>query len=346
MSERRIRDLGFVPGVLPVGPLNAITDVAGVRVGHVTYIEGDNVRTGATAILPHGGNLYQDKVPAGVVVGNGYGTTEVELKDGRSVTGRIVEDAPSRLRLVASGPVEHVLARTEIAEVNGKPAIRTSELSLMPEGLELGRFEHPSRLAHQVQVASRLRFRRTAFGLNHGGHPILIHRGLSTIARHQRYRHARNAGEQDLVGDDPLLEVGESDRRQHRRQDQVEGDLGRIVPVDGDGGGEERAHGELGQRVTGRDRRPAAASAAAEDQPAEYRDVVAGGDLGAARRALGAREDQRHPPWHPVGDGGGEAAGGEAEEEGDDDGRGHGRSFYAERRLPIRRDGPTVRGPP
>ena len=73
MSDRRIRDLGFVPGVLPVGPLNAITDVAGVRVGHVTFIEGDDVRTGATAVLPHGGNPYQDKVPAGVAVGNGYG---------------------------------------------------------------------------------------------------------------------------------------------------------------------------------------------------------------------------------------------------------------------------------
>ena len=74
MSERRrIRELGFVPGVLPAGPLNAITDVAGIRVGHVTQIEGDDVRTGTTAILPHGGNLYQDKVPAGVAVGNGYG---------------------------------------------------------------------------------------------------------------------------------------------------------------------------------------------------------------------------------------------------------------------------------
>jgi D-aminopeptidase len=53
--------------------LNAITDVGGVRVGHVTVWEGDGVRTGATAVLPHGGNLYRDKVPAGIVVGNGYG---------------------------------------------------------------------------------------------------------------------------------------------------------------------------------------------------------------------------------------------------------------------------------
>lgn len=69
----RVRALGITPGILPPGPLNAITDVPGVCVGHVTLIEGDDIRTGATAILPHSGNLYQEKVPAGVVVGNGYG---------------------------------------------------------------------------------------------------------------------------------------------------------------------------------------------------------------------------------------------------------------------------------
>jgi D-aminopeptidase len=74
MEKRcRVRELGIKPGILPPGKLNAITDVDGVRVGHVTVIEGDDIRTGATAILPHDGNLYQDKVPAGVVVGNGYG---------------------------------------------------------------------------------------------------------------------------------------------------------------------------------------------------------------------------------------------------------------------------------
>ena len=69
----RARDLGVAPGVLNPGPLNAITDVSGVLVGQITLISGDTVRTGATAILPHGGNLYQNKVPAGVVVFNGYG---------------------------------------------------------------------------------------------------------------------------------------------------------------------------------------------------------------------------------------------------------------------------------
>jgi len=69
----RIRDLGVRPGILPSGEWNAITDVAGVRVGHATLIEGDSIRTGVTAILPHAGNLFQSKVPAAVYVGNGFG---------------------------------------------------------------------------------------------------------------------------------------------------------------------------------------------------------------------------------------------------------------------------------
>jgi D-aminopeptidase len=69
----RAREFGLIVGVLPTGPLNAITDVAGVKVGQVTIIQGKDVRTGVTAILPHGGNIFQDKVPAALSVGNGYG---------------------------------------------------------------------------------------------------------------------------------------------------------------------------------------------------------------------------------------------------------------------------------
>jgi len=69
----RLRDLGVAPGIVPPGPLNAITDVAGVAVGHRTVVEGDAVRTGVTAILPHGGDLFRDKVPAAVFVGNAFG---------------------------------------------------------------------------------------------------------------------------------------------------------------------------------------------------------------------------------------------------------------------------------
>ena len=72
-SQTRPRDLGVPFGVLPAGPLNAITDVPGVKVGHLTKIDGPDIRTGVTAILPHGGNLFQEKVPAAIFVGNGFG---------------------------------------------------------------------------------------------------------------------------------------------------------------------------------------------------------------------------------------------------------------------------------
>lgn len=78
----RVREAGITIGILTPGPLNAITDVPGVRVGQVTLVEGDTIRTGVTAIVPHAGNLFQDKLPAGFVVGNGFGkfmgTTQIE----------------------------------------------------------------------------------------------------------------------------------------------------------------------------------------------------------------------------------------------------------------------------
>src|SRR5512145_2589399 len=72
-ARPRARDIGISVGSIPPGPLNAITDVAGVRVGHVTIARGDSINTGITAILPHGGNPFRAKVPAAVVVGNGFG---------------------------------------------------------------------------------------------------------------------------------------------------------------------------------------------------------------------------------------------------------------------------------
>jgi D-aminopeptidase len=73
-SQRaRARDLGVKPGVFPTGRNNAITDVAGVRVGHATLVQGDSIRTGVTAILPHEGNLFLERVPAALHVGNGFG---------------------------------------------------------------------------------------------------------------------------------------------------------------------------------------------------------------------------------------------------------------------------------
>jgi D-aminopeptidase len=72
-ARPRARDIGLAPGVFPPGALDAITDVAGVRVGHLTIVEGDRIRTGVTAILPHPGNVFRDKVAGGVFVGNAFG---------------------------------------------------------------------------------------------------------------------------------------------------------------------------------------------------------------------------------------------------------------------------------
>ena len=72
-QRARARDLGVRPGVFPPGRYNAITDVAGVRVGHATVNRGDSIRTGVTAILPHDGNAFLDRVPAALHVGNGFG---------------------------------------------------------------------------------------------------------------------------------------------------------------------------------------------------------------------------------------------------------------------------------
>lgn len=78
----RLREFGLTTGTLPPGPLNAITDVAGVLVGQTTLVEGASIRTGVTAILPHGGNIFQDKVAAAISVANGFGklagSTQVE----------------------------------------------------------------------------------------------------------------------------------------------------------------------------------------------------------------------------------------------------------------------------
>jgi len=72
-SRPRAREAGVIVGILPVGPHNAITDVPGVTVGHKTIIEGEKIRTGVTAILPHKGNLFREKVPGAVFVGNAFG---------------------------------------------------------------------------------------------------------------------------------------------------------------------------------------------------------------------------------------------------------------------------------
>src|SRR5437868_11162630 len=121
----RAREAGITFGILPAGPLNAITDVAGVRVGHVTLIEGANVRTGVTAILPHGGNLYQDKVPAGFAVGNAYGKFmgSTQVKELGEIETPILLTNTLNVPEAAAGIIEWTLKQPGNIEVRSVNAV-------------------------------------------------------------------------------------------------------------------------------------------------------------------------------------------------------------------------------
>jgi D-aminopeptidase len=108
----RAADIGLKVGVLPAGPINAITDVAGVEVGQTTIIRGNNVRTGVTAILPHGGNLYQERVPGGVFVGNGYGklTGSTQVDEMGEIETPILLTSTTSVPRVADALISYMLS--------------------------------------------------------------------------------------------------------------------------------------------------------------------------------------------------------------------------------------------
>ena len=121
----RAREAGIVIGILPTGPLNAITDVVGVKVGQVTIVEGSNIRTGVTAILPHGGNLYQDKVPAGFAVGNAYGKFmgSTQIKELGEIETPIVLTNTLNVPEAAAGVIEWTLKQPGNEEVRSVNAV-------------------------------------------------------------------------------------------------------------------------------------------------------------------------------------------------------------------------------
>ncbi len=124
-NDPRAREAGVAPGIYQPGPLNAITDVSGVQVGHVSLIEGDDIRTGVTAILPHGDNLYQNKVPAGYAQGNGYGkmmgTTQV-IELGELETPVLLTNTLS-VPEAAAGTIEWTLAQPGNEQVRSVNAV-------------------------------------------------------------------------------------------------------------------------------------------------------------------------------------------------------------------------------
>jgi D-aminopeptidase len=108
----RIREAGITVGILPPGALNAITDVAGVRVGQTTLVRGEHVRTGVTVILPHGGNLFREKVPAAVFVGNGFGKLmgSTQIEELGELESPIALTSTLNVPRVADALLDHMLA--------------------------------------------------------------------------------------------------------------------------------------------------------------------------------------------------------------------------------------------
>jgi D-aminopeptidase len=119
IDNKRMRDYGIKIGILKPGPNNAITDVKGVKVGHYTLVKGENIRTGVTAVLPHGGNIFQEKVPAAIYIGNGFGKlagfTQVE-ELGNIETPIILTNTLS-VPTAADALIDHTLSFAENKEV-------------------------------------------------------------------------------------------------------------------------------------------------------------------------------------------------------------------------------------
>jgi D-aminopeptidase len=113
-TRPRASDLGLKVGVLPTGPLDAITDVAGVEVGHTTIIRGDDIRTGVTAILPHPGNLFREKVPGAVFVGNAFGKLagSTQVNELGEIETPILLTSTLSVPRVADAVIDYMLALT------------------------------------------------------------------------------------------------------------------------------------------------------------------------------------------------------------------------------------------
>jgi D-aminopeptidase len=120
VQRPRARDVGVILGAMEPGPLNAITDVPDVRVGHVTLIEGSGplqrgvgpVRTGVTAIVPHGGNLFREKVPAGIFVLNGFGKCfgQEQIEEFGVIESPVMMTGTMNVGIVADGVAEYMMS--------------------------------------------------------------------------------------------------------------------------------------------------------------------------------------------------------------------------------------------
>lgn len=124
-SQNRARELGVYFGLIPTGKFNAITDVPGVKVGHVTKIEGKNIRTGVTAILPHDGNIFQEKVPGAIFVGNGFGKLAgfTQVQELGTIESPIILTNTLSVSAGINGVIRHTIAQKGNEQVQSVNAL-------------------------------------------------------------------------------------------------------------------------------------------------------------------------------------------------------------------------------
>ncbi|HQV54903.1 MAG TPA: P1 family peptidase [Chitinophagaceae bacterium] len=124
-SSKKSEELNIRIGVMQKGKLNAITDVAGIKVGHSTIIKADSVRTGATAILPHGGNLFQQKVPAAIYIGNGFGklTGYSQVKELGNIESPIILTNTLNIATAIKAVLDYTLSQTDNRAVQSVNAV-------------------------------------------------------------------------------------------------------------------------------------------------------------------------------------------------------------------------------
>lgn len=183
-TRPRARDIGLAPGVLAPGPLNAITDVSGVRVGHTTLTTGDHVRTGVTVVVPHGGNIFQDKVPGAVFVGNAFGKLagSTQVEELGTIETPIALTNTLSVGAVVEGLVQWTLKQSGNAEVRSVNALvgETNDGGLNDiRGLHV----RPEHVAAALSVAQEGAVQEGSVGAGTGTRAFSWKGGIGTSSR-------------------------------------------------------------------------------------------------------------------------------------------------------------------
>lgn len=186
MTYKRARQYGFTFGSIPTGKQNSITDVKGVKVGHQTIIKGSAIRTGVTAILPHGGNLFQKKVIGGSFVLNGFGKTTglVQLEELGTIESPILLTNTFSVPAVTEGGLAHLFAKNpEIGVATGTANVIVAECNDGYLNDIKGFHVRPNDAEQAINLASRKSVEEGSIGAGTGMSCLGYKGGIGTSSR-------------------------------------------------------------------------------------------------------------------------------------------------------------------